>query len=155
MRSALSLQGYDRGALVLHRARATESPSLGTCRWFRSSKKKSPSSRQARALSRSEQSRWQAKSTGVKLGQRALIQAPIAGFGSCWRGMGTNLPFLFTSYFSKPMTMQWLMGARRIGKRLASLEPPAMSRLSDETHEVICGVAGCVVKRKKLRRITE
>ena len=68
------MQGYDRGALVLHRARATESPSLGTCRWFRSSKKKSPSSRQARALSRSEKSLWQAKSRGVKLGQRALIQ---------------------------------------------------------------------------------
>ena len=53
------------------------------------------------------------------------------------------------------MTMQWLMAARKIGKRLASLEPLAISGLSDETHEVICGVAGCVVKRKKLRRITE
>ena len=71
------------------------------------------------------------------------------------RGRGTNLPFPLTSYFSKPMTMQWLMAARKIGKRLASLEPLAISRLSDETHEVICGVAGCVVKRKKLRRITE
>ena len=53
------------------------------------------------------------------------------------------------------MTMQWLMAARKIGKRLASLEPLAISRLSDETHEVICDVDGCVVKRKKLRRITE
>ena len=51
--------------------------------------------------------------------------------------------------------MQLLMAARKIGKRLASLEPLAISRLSDETHVVICGVAGCVVKRKKLRRITE
>ena len=66
-----------------------------------------------------------------------------------------NLPFPLTSYFSKPMTIQWLMVARKIGKRLASLEPLAISRLSDETHEVICSVAGCVVKRKKLRRITE
>ena len=53
------------------------------------------------------------------------------------------------------MTFQWFMAARKIGKRLASLEPPTLSELSDETHEVICGVAGCVVKKKKLRRITE
>tara|TARA_B100000405_G_C16341181_1_gene284226 strand:+ start:135 stop:296 length:162 start_codon:yes stop_codon:yes gene_type:complete len=53
------------------------------------------------------------------------------------------------------MTIQWLMAARKIGKRLASLEPLNLNQLSDETHEVICGVAGCVVKRKKLRRLTE
>ena len=53
------------------------------------------------------------------------------------------------------MTIQWLMAARKIGKRLASLEPPTLSPLGDETHEVICGVAGCVVRRKKLRRIPE
>ena len=47
------------------------------------------------------------------------------------------------------MTIQWLMAARKIGKRLALLEPPILSQLSDQTqtHEVICGVAGCVVKR--------
>ena len=70
-------------------------------------------------------------------------------------GRGTNLPFLFTSIFSEPMTIQWLMAARKIGKRLASLESTNLSELSDETHEVICGVAGCVVKKKKFRRITE
>ena len=48
-----------------------------------------------------------------------------------------------------------MMAARKIGKRLASLEPPILSQLGNETHDVICGVAGCVVKRKKLRRITE
>ena len=53
------------------------------------------------------------------------------------------------------MTIQWLMAARKIGKRLASLEPPTLSELSSETHEVICGVAGCVVRRKKIGRITE
>ena len=53
------------------------------------------------------------------------------------------------------MTIQWLMAARKIGKRLASLEPPTLSQLGDETHEVICGVAGCVFRRKKLRRIPE
>ena len=47
------------------------------------------------------------------------------------------------------------MAARKIGKRLASLEPTILSQLGNETHDVICGVAGCVVKRKKLRRITE
>ena len=52
------------------------------------------------------------------------------------------------------MTIQWLMAARKIGKRLALLEPPALSELSEKTHEVICGVAGCVVKRKKLGGIT-
>ena len=53
------------------------------------------------------------------------------------------------------MTIQWLMEARKLGKRLASLKPPTLDQLSNETHEVICGVAGCVVKRKKLRRIIE
>ena len=55
------------------------------------------------------------------------------------------------------MTIQWLMAARKIGKRLALLEPPILSQLSDETqtHEVICGVAGCVVKKKWLKRIPQ
>lgn len=53
------------------------------------------------------------------------------------------------------MTTQWLMAARKIGKRLALLELPALSELSEETLGVICGVAGCVVKKKKFRRITE
>jgi len=53
------------------------------------------------------------------------------------------------------MMIQWLMEARKIGKRLVSLDLPARSQLSDETHEVICGVAGCVAKRKKIRRIIE
>jgi hypothetical protein len=70
-------------------------------------------------------------------------------------GRGTNLPFFLNSFSSKAMTIQWLMEARKIAKRLASLEPPVISRLSDETHEVICGVAGCVVRRKNLGRITE
>jgi len=54
-----------------------------------------------------------------------------------------------------PMTIQWLMKARTLGKRLASLEPPTPSQLTDETHEVICGVAGCVVKKKKLIRMVD
>ena len=65
------------------------------------------------------------------------------------------MPFLFTSFLSEPMTMEWLMAARKIGKRLAPLELPVINRLSDETHEVICGVAGCVVRKKSLRRITD
>ena len=70
---------------------------------------------------------------------------------------GNEPAFFIQLFFFERMTIQWLMAARKIGKRLASLEPPAISRLSDETHahEVICGVAGCVVKKKKLRRITE
>ena len=52
------------------------------------------------------------------------------------------------------MTFQWLMTARRIGKRLAPIDPlPTLSRTDDENYEVICGVAGCVVKKTKLRRI--
>ena len=51
------------------------------------------------------------------------------------------------------MTFQWLMTARRIGKRLAPIDPlPTLSRTDDENYEVICGVAGCVVKKTKLRR---
>ena len=65
------------------------------------------------------------------------------------------MPFLFTFFSSRQMDFQWFMAARKIGKRLASLEPPTLSELSDETHEVICGVAGCVVKKKKFRRIAE
>ena len=57
--------------------------------------------------------------------------------------------------FSKPMTIQWLIEARKIGKRLASREPPTLNLRSDESYEVICGVAGCVVRRKKLRRIAD
>ena len=68
---------------------------------------------------------------------------------------GNDLAFLFTSFSSRQMTFQWFMAARKIGKRLASIEPPTLRELSDETHEVICGVAGCVVKKKKLRRITD
>ena len=75
MRSSLSKQGYDRGASVRHLwSSGTTIRRLGTSRWFRSSKKKSPSSCQARAPSRSEQPGWQVKRRGVKLGQRALIQ---------------------------------------------------------------------------------
>ena len=70
-------------------------------------------------------------------------------------GKGGALPFDSTAFASKQMTIQLLMAARKIGKRLASLEPPALSQLSGETHEVICGVAGCVVKRKKFGRIPE
>ena len=44
--------------------------------------------------------------------------------------------------------IQWLMEARKIGKRLVSLDLPAHSQLSDETHEVICGVAGCVAEEE-------
>ena len=68
---------------------------------------------------------------------------------------GNDLAFLFTCFSSRQMDFQWFMAARKIGKRLASLEAPTLSELSDETHEVICGVAGCVVKKKKFRRITE
>jgi hypothetical protein len=71
------------------------------------------------------------------------------------QGRRTNLPFFLNSFFSEPMTIQWLMVARKISKRLASLDPPAISRLSDETHDVIRGVAGCVVRRKNLGHITE
>ena len=68
---------------------------------------------------------------------------------------GNDLAFLFTFSSSRQMDFQWLMAARKIGKRLALLEPPTLSEVSDETHEVICGVAGCVVKKKRFRRITE
>ena len=68
---------------------------------------------------------------------------------------GNEPAFFIHQQFSEPMTIQWLMEARKLGKRLASLEPPTLDQLSNETHEVICGVAGCVVKRKKLRRIIE
>ena len=68
---------------------------------------------------------------------------------------GNEPAFFINQHFSQPMTIQWLMAARKIGKRLASLEPPILSQLGNETHHVICGVAVCVVKRKKLRRITE
>ena len=47
------------------------------------------------------------------------------------------------------------MAARKISKSLSLLEPPTLRELSDETYDVICGVAGCVVKKKKFRRITE
>ena len=69
--------------------------------------------------------------------------------------MAGDLAFSHTSFFSMPMTIQWLMKARTLGKRLASLEPPTPSQLTDETHEVICGVAGCVVKKKKLIRMVD
>ena len=68
---------------------------------------------------------------------------------------GNDLAFLFTFFFFRQMDFQWFIAARKIGKRLVSLEPPTLSELSDETHEVICGVAGCVVKKKKFRHITE
>ena len=71
------------------------------------------------------------------------------------QGKETSLSFLFTSFFSEPMTFQWLIAARKIGKRLATLEPPLLSQRSDENHELIYGVAGCAVKRKKLKRLTE
>ena len=68
---------------------------------------------------------------------------------------GNDLAFFIYFFSSRQMDLQWFMAARKIGKRLASIEPPTLRELSDETHEVICGVAGCVVKKKKLRRITE
>ena len=72
---------------------------------------------------------------------------------------GRTVPFVCdpTAFASKQMqlTLPWLMAARRIGKRLVALDPPTVSQLSHETHEVICGVAGCVVRRKKLRRVRE
>ena len=68
---------------------------------------------------------------------------------------GNEPAFFIQLFFFERMSIQWLMAARKIGKRLALLEPPAISRLSDESHEVICGVAGCVVRRKNLGRITE
>ena len=52
------------------------------------------------------------------------------------------------------MTFQWLKEARRIGKRLTNIDEPALIQLNDETHEVICGIAGCVIKRKKLNRFS-
>lgn len=68
---------------------------------------------------------------------------------------GNDLAFLFTCFSSRQMDFQWFMAARKIGKRVEPLEPPTLSELSNDTHEVICGVAGCVVKKKKFRRITE
>ncbi|WP_250398991.1 hypothetical protein [Synechococcus sp. MU1648] len=52
------------------------------------------------------------------------------------------------------MTFQWLKEARRIGKRLATVDKPTDIQRNDETHEVICGIAGCVIKRKKLNRFS-
>ncbi len=65
-------------------------------------------------------------------------------------------PCLFTVHLLAfdQMTFQWLVEARRIGKRLATIDKPARIQRSDETHEVICGIAGCVIKRKKLQRFS-
>ena len=65
-------------------------------------------------------------------------------------------PCLFTVHLLAfdQMTFQWLKEARRIGKRLANIDEPALIQLSDDTHEVICGIAGCVIKRKKLNRFS-
>ena len=52
------------------------------------------------------------------------------------------------------MTFQWLKEARRIGKRLAPVDKPTDIQRSNETHEVICGIAGCVIKRKKFNRFS-
>lgn len=62
---------------------------------------------------------------------------------------GWDLAFYLASIFSKPITRQRLREARKIGKRLALLEPTSLSQLSGETDEVVCGVAGCDAKRKK------
>ncbi len=63
---------------------------------------------------------------------------------------GWDLAFYLASIFSKPITIQWLAEARKIGKRLALLEPSSLSPpLSGETNEVVCGVAGCDARRKK------
>ena len=62
---------------------------------------------------------------------------------------GWDLAFYLASIFSKPITRQWLREARKIGKRLALLEPSSLSPLSGETNEVVCGVAGCDARKKK------
>ena len=65
-------------------------------------------------------------------------------------------PCLFTVHLLAfdQMTFQWLKEARRIGKRLATVDKPTDIQRNDETHEVICGIAGCVIKRKKLNRFS-
>ena len=62
---------------------------------------------------------------------------------------GWDLAFYLASIFSKPITRHWLAEARKIGKRLALLEPSSLRQLSDKTDKVVCGVAGCDARRKK------
>ena len=57
---------------------------------------------------------------------------------------GDDLVFLLTPAFAfAPMTIQCLMAACKIGKRLALVNQPVLSRVIDETHDLIDGVAGC------------
>ena len=73
---------------------------------------------------------------------------------SPWADHETIPSFPYRLLPTNLMTFQWLMNARSIGKRLAAIDPlPTLSRTDDENYEVICGVAGCVVKKTKLRRI--
>ena len=67
------MQGYDRGALVLHRAGAAEPPIAWHLPVVSFGQKKSPFSLK-QGLRSDEQPRWQVKRRGVKLGQRALIR---------------------------------------------------------------------------------
>ena len=66
-----------------------------------------------------------------------------------------DLAFLSTSFFFYADDDSVVDLSSEIGKRLASLEPTNLSQLSDETYEVICGVAGCVFRKKKLRRMPD
>ncbi len=47
------------------------------------------------------------------------------------------------------MTIQWMLAARGIGKRLLTLKNESNSNaLKAPDYEIVCGVAGCVLKKK-------
>ena len=50
------------------------------------------------------------------------------------------------------MTYQWLKAARRIGKSLVSQGNTDLSQRQETEYQVICGVAGCVIKKTAIRR---
>jgi hypothetical protein len=50
------------------------------------------------------------------------------------------------------MTYQWIKAARRIGKRLAPQGNTDLPQGQEAEYQVICGVAGCVIKKTAIRR---
>ena len=50
------------------------------------------------------------------------------------------------------MTYQWLKAARRIGKSLVLPGNTDLPQGQETEYQVICGVAGCVIKKTAIRR---
>ena len=50
------------------------------------------------------------------------------------------------------MTYQWIKAARRIGKRLVPQGNTDLPQGKEAEYQVICGVAGCVIKKTAIRR---